>query len=316
MFAMATPALAQTAPKPTQIIVNNAPAGINIDIYLDAGKVQTAVVNQQGSTGFDLDFLSLGKPQGQIYIETCKDGVRIRVISDGTTVPDDEGCNRKPVGVAFTFTCTGKITINFKDAKGSFAGCGTVWTNKWFLTGLGIAGGGILATTAGGGDTPPPAVAQQPAAPPVANTPAAPQTPAAPPAPGPSAPQPSPTVPNPDGRWTITSCQVTDDNGNHNSTLQFCSRNQSMTISASNGGMSIVAAIIWGLATGSYNTATGEFALGTPGPLSGTPFTNVAFRVVGTIDRNGTSIRLVVTMGGSGLPGNPPITYVVVLTKA
>ena len=165
ILAIASTALAQPAAKPAQIVVNNATPGINIDIFLDAGKVQTATVNQQGSTTLDLDFLSLGKPKGQVYIETCRDGQRIRIVSDGTTVPDEEGCNRKPVGVLFTFTCTKKITINFAAAKASFAGCVTIWTNKWVLIGTGGVITSLAVTSGGGGSSySSPPVAQQPVA--------------------------------------------------------------------------------------------------------------------------------------------------------
>jgi hypothetical protein len=149
----AMPVLAQPAPKPAQIVVNNAPAGINIDIFLDAGKVKTVPVNQQGTAAFNLDFLSMGKPQGQLYVEVCKDGQRIRVISDGVTVPEDQGCNRKPVGVIFTFTCTNKITLNFSAAKASFAGCGSTLTNKWTWVAVGAGVTGVAVGAGGGGSS-------------------------------------------------------------------------------------------------------------------------------------------------------------------
>jgi hypothetical protein len=152
VVAAAAPLLAQTPPKAAQIVVNNAPAGINIDIFLDAGKVQTVPVNQQGTAAFNLDFLSMGKPQGQLYVEVCKDGQRIRVVSDGATVPEDEGCNRKPAGVVFTFTCTHKITLNFAAAKASFAGCGSMLTNKWTWVAVGAGATGV-AVGASGGDS-------------------------------------------------------------------------------------------------------------------------------------------------------------------
>ena len=312
MVAVASAAPAQTSPKPAQIIVNNAPAGINIDVFLDAGKVQTAAVNQQGSTGFDLDFLSLGKPQGQVYIETCKDGVRIRVLSDGTIVPTDEGCDRKPVGVPFTFTCTHKITINFAAAKGSFAGCGTFLTSKTFW----IPVGGVVGSIPfWGGDGTPPGpgtVNQPPAVPPVANTP----TPApAAPTPAPQQPQ-TPTVPDPGGRWIFVSCTVGSDPGNHNVVLRFCSQNTEITISYSNGGMGLQAVTIWVTVSGPYDSNSRAFDYFRNGPLSGTSFPAVDFRVAGTIDAAGTGMTITITIGGGGLPGNQAITYNVVLRKA
>lgn len=310
MFAVASAASAQTFPKPAQIIVNNAPAGINIDVFLDAGKVQTVAVNQQGSTGFDLDFLSLGKPQGQVYIETCKEGVRIRVVSDGTTVPEDEGCDRKPVGVPFTFTCTHKITINFAAAKGSFAGCGTFLTSKTFLIPLGGLVGTIPFLPGDGSPAPGPGpVNQPPAVPPVANTP----TPApTAPTPAPTQPQPNtPTAPQPrSGPQIITTCTVTSDPGNHRSTLRFCEEVGELQIGASPslGEMTVTASRYWVMVGGPIDQATGRFRFTATGPLSGTPFTAVEFQFSGTVDSEGR-ISGTVQIGPGGLPGNLPITF-------
>lgn len=303
------------AQAPAHIVVNNAPAAVNIDIFLDAGKVHTVPIGQQGTAGFDLDFLSLGKPQGQLYIETCKDGQRIRIISDGTTVPTDEGCNRKPVGVLFTFTCTKKITLNFAAARASFAGCGTFLTRREVYIPVLVAVGGTLVSTAGGGDdtsTPSVSVQQQP----VANAPAAPVAPSIP-APTAPAPSPTPTTPavgNPGGRQIIATCTVGSDPGSHNAVLQFCSQLRELAVSASNGGMTITGTVIWVTVGGSYNTTTGAFSLSTTGPLAGTSFTAVAFSFVGAIDANG-NMQGTVTIGGAGLPGGQAITYTITTRK-
>ena len=312
IHTMASAASAQNAPRPAQVIVNNAPAGINIDIFLDAGKVQTVAVNQQGSTGFTLDFLSLGKPQGQVYIETCRDGVRIRVVSDGTNVGTDEGCERRPVGVPFTFTCTNKITINFAAARGSFAGCGPWYTNKIVLAGIAVTGGGIVIGTTGGGSSSAP-VAAAPTIPintiPVTPTNNTSTTP-------PTVVVPVPTVGNPNGTHVIATCAVGTDNGNHNVVLRFCDQVRQLVISASNGGMSVTASTLWVLVQGSYDTSTGRFHFTRSGALSGTSFNNVEFQFFGQIDSAGNIIGGEVQMGPGGMPGNQRITYNITTRKS
>jgi len=322
MAAMATAASAQTAPKPAQIIVNNAPAGINIDVFLDAGKVQTVTANQQGSTGFTLDFLSLGKPQGQLYVEVCKDGYRISVVSDGVNIPADEGCDRRPVGVVFTFTCTKKITINFAAAKGSFAGCGGLLTRKQFVIPTLVAiGGGLVSIAGGGGDAPigtsttnfipaNTSVTVVPVTPPPSTTPTAPVPQ---PNPAPTTPTP-PAVGDPGGRQIIVTCAVGTDLGLHNAVLRFCELVRELTISASGGGMTVTAVTMWMTVGGSIDQTTGRFQFLRTGPLSGTSFTAVEFQFFGTVDSSG-NITGVVQIGGGGLPGGQHITYNITTRK-
>lgn len=162
LLVVAGSASAQPAAKPAQIIVNKALAGINIDIFMDAGKVQTVPVSQQGTAAFALDFLSPAMPQGQLYVEVCKDGQRLRVISAGANIPEDQGCSRKPVGVPFTFTCTRKITVNFAEARASFAGCGSILTNKYAWTGVGVGLTGLLVGVGGDSSSPPAATTNLP----------------------------------------------------------------------------------------------------------------------------------------------------------
>lgn len=303
-MASASIASAQTA----ALRVTNATPGLNIDLYLDAGKVGTITVDPKGEGGFGLDLLNLGKPTGQLYIETCKDGQRVRVISDGTVVPTDDGCNRKPVGVLFTFTCTGKITLNFPAARASFAGCGSMWTNRWLWVGV----GGVAATTAvsaggSGSASPTPAVVVTPAAP-VASAPAAVPATTTPtsPAPAPAAPVP-PTTIDAGGTYDVGICTVVFDPASHNSVLRLCELVRQIIASASNGGVTFTANAPWVTIGGSYNTTTGEFTLNSSGTVAG--FSNVAVTLRGNVTASGTFFGEL-TMGSNGtLPGGQPVRY-------
>lgn len=297
VLAIAVAASAQTAKKPAQVTITNAPPGLNIDIFMDGGKVQTAVVDPQGTTEISLDFLSLGKPQGQVYIETCKDGQRIHIISDGTNVPTAEGCDRRPVGVPFGLSC-GKLTLNWSQLGIKVSGCGGS-TTKWVIGGAGVLVGGGVIGLAGGGSSSSAAVT---ATPQVTVAPAATPAPVAAPAPAP-APSPTPApapMPAPvpatiefGGRFSVTSCRVVTDPTNYENNMRLCATLTQIDVSASGGG-----ATFTGNATnfirfgGSVNTTTGTFALGatgTIGPTSGVAATfggsvTAAGRLTGTYD--------------------------------
>lgn len=328
IVAAATAASAQTpAAKPAALKVTNATPGINIDVFLDAGKVTTVIVDPRGEAAFDLDLLSMGKPAAQLYIETCKDGQRLRVVSDGTTVPTDEGCNRKTVGVLFTVTCTGKITVNYAAAKASFAGCANFLTTPKFLgpaggvlvlTGVAVSrdGGTSSSPTGSAAPTPGPATTASTAQPTIVVTPVVPAPPAA--GPAPSAPAPNtpapPAVGDPGTRQTVRSCSVTQDPGLHNAVLRFCEQVRETTISASNGGASVNAAAVWVMVGGSYSQTDGSFNWFRNGILSGTSFTAVDFRFQGTIDAQG-NMSGTVTIGGVGLPGGQAMTVAISTVK-
>jgi hypothetical protein len=279
------------------IKLTHAIPGSNIDVYMDAGKTATVTVGANGEAAVDLDVLNLGKPSGQLYIETCKDGVRVRIISDGTIVPTDDGCDRKPVGALFAFTCKG-ITLNLAAAKASFA-CGGL--PKWTYA----APAAIVPFLFGGDNGSPisPPAGAQPAQPPVASTPAV--TPAAP-APSPAAPQPAaPTTIDPSGTYDVSVCTVVFDPASHNAVLRFCELVRQILASASNGGVTFTANAPWVTIGGTYNTTTGEFSLGSSGTVAG--FANVAVTLRGNVTFTGTFFGELEIGSNGALPGGQPI---------
>jgi hypothetical protein len=317
ILSIAVAASAQTAKKPAQVTITNAPPGLNIDIFMDGGKVQTAVVNQEGTSDLSLDFLSLGKPQGQVYIETCKDGQRIHIISDGTNVPTAEGCDRRPAGVPFGLSC-GKLTLNWSQLGIKVSGCGGS-TTKWVLGGAGIVvGGGVIGLAGGGSSSPASATATpQVAAPPVAApAPAATPAPAANPAPVPApaptpAPSPAPTTPatiDATGRYPVISCRVVSDPTNYENNMRLCSTLTQIEASASSGGVTFTGnAPNFMRFGGPINTSTGAFSLSGIGTIG--PTASVVGTLVGTVTSAGRfTARYDVGTNGI-LPGNARLLF-------
>jgi hypothetical protein len=275
ILAAAAAASAQTPSKRAQVAITNAPPGINIDIFMDGGKVQTAVVTPQGTSEISLDFLSLGKPQAQVYIETCRDGQRVHIISDGTNVPTEEGCNRRPVGAPFGLNC-GKLTLNWSQL-GIKVACGSITRNPYVWGGaLVTLGGGVALTAGGGGGSS--AVSTQPT-PPVTVVPPLStnqSTPVATPTPPVQTPTPTTTTPAivpESGTYAVTGCQVGADPFNEERVIGLCQARQ-FTISASGGGASISGPP---LPSGIGGTLSADFSLTVNGRINtvgtGTPAT-------------------------------------------
>ena len=312
VLGIASQAAAQSVPKPAQLVVNNAPAGINIDIFIDAGKVQTATVSQQGSTTIELDFLSLGKPQGQIYVETCKDGQRIRIVTDGTVVPTDEGCNRKPVGVAFPFGCAKKLTVNFTLLKVNVGGCGTIWTNKLVLIGAGVVVTGV-AVTSGGGSSPTAVAQPQPTIPlptistsqnttPVATVPVTPPVTVTP---------PSTVTINPTGTWRVSGCSIGSDPRQHELIVQLC-RIAQFIVDATGSGFDITApGTAFPRFGGPLNTTTGAWQLTASTTVGGSVPATWTGR--GTFAASTADMTVVMTVTVNGATDS--VTYTFALVK-
>jgi hypothetical protein len=294
-LASAQPSTASKA----QLKLTNAMPGVNIDVYMDAGKTATVTIGANGEAALDLDFLNLGKPSGQLYVETCKDGQRVRIISDGTIVPTDDGCDRKPVGALFAFTCKG-ITLNLAAVKASFA-CGGL--PKWTYAAPGAVLPFLFDFGDNGSPMSPP-VGAPPAQQPVASAPAVP--PAAP-TPPPTTPQPpaAPTTIDPSGTYDVSVCTVVFDPASHNAVLRFCELVRQILASASNGGVTFTANAPWVTIGGTYNTTTGEFSLGSSGTVAGFP--NVAATLRGNVTFTGTFFGELEIGSNGALPAGQPI---------
>lgn len=148
--------LAQSGkPVPTNVPVefSGGTPGLNLELYINNGKVADATVNPQGTASSFLDFSNLGKVEVHIYVDECQDGKTVKVMVAAGQTAEDNGCKRRFVGAPWTTTCgVTRITINLHDFRAHTVGCGGFFTEpKGIGTLAGIAGGGLLVALAGGG---------------------------------------------------------------------------------------------------------------------------------------------------------------------
>src|SRR5688572_23900327 len=92
-----------TAP-PSQLpmqFTGGAP-GINLELYLNAGKVADVTISATGEGTSVLDLSNLGKVQLQVYVDVCQDGKVVKVlVAAGQPAPEDKNCRRRVAGGAF-----------------------------------------------------------------------------------------------------------------------------------------------------------------------------------------------------------------------
>jgi len=172
----------RTAPFPVQI--TGAVPGVNLELFLNAGKVADVPINAQGEGQWVLDLGNLGKTRMQVTVERCQDGQnlqRVYFAGEGVSIPEDDRCKRRPVGAAWWSDCgVTRVTLDLTKFGKRVVGCGSMLTQPRVYGPLGgaiVVGGLILM---GGGDS---------------NTPTS-FTPVATPAPTPTptpAPAPAPT---------------------------------------------------------------------------------------------------------------------------
>jgi hypothetical protein len=167
--------------------------GIQIDVYMNGGKVGDTMLNTTGSGDFVLDLANLGKTRVDIYVDVCKDGKIVKVLfvtGGGQAPPEDEGCNRRIAAVSFQSDCgVTRINLDFRNFGARIIGCAAFYTKPQFYGP--VAGAAVLVPflAGGGGDsntvttTPPPVTTTNP-------QPTTPATPAPPANPAPTTPAP------------------------------------------------------------------------------------------------------------------------------
>jgi hypothetical protein len=172
-----------TAP-PSQLPIQftgGAP-GMNLELYLNAGKVADVTIGATGGGTSVLDLSNLGKVQLQVYVDVCQDGkvVKVMVVA-GQAPPEDKNCRRRIAGGAFWSDCgVTRITLDLTKFGMRVIGCGSLLTEPKFYGPVGgaIVVGGLLLS--GGGDgtsttsttpTPPTSTAPPVTTPPVTTPP-------------------------------------------------------------------------------------------------------------------------------------------------
>jgi hypothetical protein len=177
-------------PSQLPVQITGATPGINLELFLNAGKVADVTISTTGDGSSVLDLSNLGKVQLQVYVDVCQDGkvVKVMVVS-GQPAPEDTNCRRRVVGSAWWSDCGAtRLTLDVTRFGMRVVGCGSLYTEPKFygpvggaivVGGLLIAGGGDGTTTASSSpptSTAPPATTPPVAPPPVTPPPVTPPT--------------------------------------------------------------------------------------------------------------------------------------------
>lgn len=139
----AAPSAEQAKPSPTPVSVTGGTPGVNIEFYLNAGKLADQTVNATGSANWLLDLSNMGKTKVTMYVDVCKDGKIVKVMfvtGTGQAPPEDDDCNRRLAAMSFQSDCAGlHINLDFSNfAASKVIGCGISFTDPKIL---GIVGG-------------------------------------------------------------------------------------------------------------------------------------------------------------------------------
>lgn len=288
--------------------ISGAVPGLNLELYLNSGKVADVPINPQGEGQWVLDLGNLGKTRMQVTVERCEDGQNVQRVyfaDPGVTIPEDSKCKRRPVGAAWWSDCgVTRITLDLTRFGMRVVGCGSLLTQPKVYGPLGgaVVVGGLLLTGGGDGGSTTPVSTSTPTP---GNTTV---TTVTPPAPTPT-PTPTPTVGSPAGTHNLAGCSVADDQARHDPTIQMCVRLLQLLIaSPTAGAMSVLGASPFIAMSGTYSTSTGVFNLSATGVVAG--FSNTVVRFQGTITASGDITGATIVFGENGtLPTGRSITY-------
>lgn len=135
-----------------------AAPGVDLDLFLNNGKVADVPINAQGEGSWVLDLGNLGKSRLQTYVDVCQDGKTMKVlVVAGQPAPEDQGCRRRTVGGAFWSDCgVTRITLDLTKFGMRVVGCGSFYTEPKVLAPAGgaLILGGLLIGGGGGNSNP------------------------------------------------------------------------------------------------------------------------------------------------------------------
>lgn len=124
-----------------------------LDLAMNGGKVGEIKTDGTGTGVSTLDVTPLGDVQVQVFVERCEDGkvVRVQMVVVGETVPENEGCDRRPIGF-FWANKTRSVTIDV--ASGTLQ-TSTTGLSRQVKIGIGAAvlGGTAIAIGTSGSDS-------------------------------------------------------------------------------------------------------------------------------------------------------------------
>jgi hypothetical protein len=156
---------AASGPASVPVQFTGGTGGVNLELFLNAGKVADVTINSSGTGASVLDLSNLGKVQLQVYVDVCQDGKTVRVLVVAGQPTPEGNCKRRIVGAAWWSDCgVTRITIDLTKFGMRVIGCGSFFSEnkKWIIpVGAGVAttpfffgGGGSSTTTSTSVSTP------------------------------------------------------------------------------------------------------------------------------------------------------------------
>jgi hypothetical protein len=260
-----------------QVEITGASADSVIDLAMNGGKVAEARIGSGGTGTSILDLANLGKQQVQVFVDRCQNGkiVRVQMVVVGNTLPEDEDCDRKPIGFFWAHRAR-RIVVDVGSGSLQVTNSGMSAGVKVAL-GAAAAGGVVAALAAGGGGS---------------TSNGTPQTPAF----------------TPSGTYASTTAVATDP-GVHAATIALAQNlllitaltdARAMTISGSSGSN-------WVAVSGTYDQTSRRATLTGTGTVAGRP--NVGVRVEVSFSESGAVSGTAVFGTGGELPGGQSTTY-------
>jgi hypothetical protein len=86
-----------------RVVISDLPAGADVLLEVNGSKPPggSGVASGTGIVELTLNYVDMAKPEGfkgQVFVDVCRNGVRVRVVSDGTAPAADSDCRRRRVG--------------------------------------------------------------------------------------------------------------------------------------------------------------------------------------------------------------------------
>jgi hypothetical protein len=149
-IAAQQPAAGASGPSSVPIQFSGGTPGVNLELFVNSGKVADVTITATGQGSAILDLSNLGKVQLQVYVDVCQDGKVVRVLVVAGQPKPEDNCKRRIVGAAWWSDCgVTRITLDLTKFGMRVIGCGPFYTNPKYI--IPIGGGLALIPILGGG---------------------------------------------------------------------------------------------------------------------------------------------------------------------
>lgn len=141
-------AAAQTGNAAVPVAVTGGTPGVNIEVFLNSGKIGGETVSSTGNANWWLDLSQSGKTRVTTYADVCDEAriVKVKFVTGNGQPPSfEDGCARRLAGVSFQSDCVGvRVNLDFSNFGASRAiGCGSWFTDPKVIAPIG--GAAVLA---------------------------------------------------------------------------------------------------------------------------------------------------------------------------